>query len=279
MKRKLLLFFAGLLFLCGLGLLLYPTVRTAAFRQAEKSAIRQFEEYRAEGKNEARQTDDAPEDLSQPVTGSDETPDVEEPRAFPELWEACVRYNTLLPETQGSGLTAQSMTVPALNLSEYGWEQEVFACLFIPSADIETPLYLGADRSNLNRGGTILGQTSLPIGGESTHCVVGGHRTWNGILHPFVSLEQVQIGDLVYVTNPWETLTYRVIATDTISPNDMAQIRIQPGRDLLSVFTCTYPNTHRYLITCERVLDGDDHHWKNHLLPWVLTAYSFSGLL
>ena len=245
MKRKLLLFFTGLLFLCGLGVLLYPTVRTAAFRQAEKSAILQFEAYRAERKNEAGQTVDAPEDLSQPASDPDDIPTTETPRAFPELWEACVRYNTLLPETQGSGLTAQSMTYPAFDLAEYGWEQEVFACLSIPSANIETPLYLGADRTNLNRGGVILGQTSLPLGGESTHCVIGGHRTWNGILHPFVSLEQVQIGDLAYVTNPWETLTYRVIAAETISPNDLEHIRIQPGKDLLSIFTCTYPKLRR----------------------------------
>ena len=259
MKRKLLLFFAGLLFLCGLGVLLYPTIRTAAFRQAEKSAIRQFDVYRAERKNEAGQTDDAPEDLSRPVSDPDDTPATETLRAFPELWEACVRYNTLLLETQGSGLTAQSMTVPALDLAEYGWEQEVFACLSIPSADIETPLYLGADRSNLNRGGVILGQTSLPIGGESTHCVIGGPPTWDGILHPFVSLEQVQVGDLVYVTNPWETLTYRVISTETISPNDLEQIRIQPGKDLLSIFTCTYPNTRRVLVTCERSYEKEDN--------------------
>lgn len=257
MKRKVLIAFAGLFFLVGLGVLLYPTVRTAAFRQAEKSVIRQFEAYRAEGKTEAGQVDDAPAGLSLPVTGPGDTPTEEPPRAFPELWEACVRYNTLLPETQGSSLTAQSMTVPAIELAEYGWEQEVFACLSIPSADIETPIYLGADRSNLNRGGVILGQTSLPIGGESTHCVVGGHRTWNGILHPFVSLEQVQIGDLAYVTNPWETLIYRVISTETISPNDLEQIRIQPGKDLLSIFTCTYPNTRRVLVTCERSYEED----------------------
>ena len=259
MKRKLLMILAGLLFLCGLGVLLYPTIRTAAFRRAEKSAIRQFEAYRTEGKTEGGQLEDAPEDISRPVTGSDNKPTVETLRAFPELWAACVRYNTLLPETQGSSLTAQSMAVPALNLSEYGWEQEVFACLSIPSADIETPLYLGADRSNLNRGGTILGQTSLPIGGESTHCVICGHRTWNGILHPFVSLEQVQIGDLVYVTNPWETLTYRVVATETISPNDLEQICIQPGKDLLSIFTCTYPNTRRVLVTCERIYEKEEN--------------------
>ena len=75
----------------------------------------------------------------------------------------------------------------------------------------------------------------------------------------FVSLEQVQIGDLVYVTNPWETLTYRVIATGTISPSDLEQIRIQPGKDLLSIFTCTYPNTRRVLVTCERIFEKEDN--------------------
>ena len=121
MKRKVLIALAGLFFLGGLGVLLYPTVRTATFRQAEKSAIRQFEAYRAEGKTETGQVEDAPEDLSRPASDPDTTPATETPRAFPELWEACVRYNRLLPETQGSGLTARSMTVPVLDLAEYGW--------------------------------------------------------------------------------------------------------------------------------------------------------------
>lgn len=156
MKRKLLMILAGLFFLCGLSVFLYPTVQTAAFRQAEKSVIRRFEEYRAEEQKEPGQAVDTPEDSLNP----DSTPPTEPLKAFPALWEACVRYNTLLPETQGSSLTAQGMRVPALDLAEYGWEQEVFACLSIPSADIETPLYLGADSTNLNRGGAILGQTS-----------------------------------------------------------------------------------------------------------------------
>ena len=255
MKRKLLMILSGLFFLCGLSVFLYPTVQTAAFRQAEKSVIRRFEEYRAEEQKGPGQAVDTPEDSRNP----DSTPPTETSRAFPELWEACVCYNTLLPETQDSTLTAQGMRVPALDLAEYGWEQEVFACLSIPSADIETPLYLGADSTNLNRGGAILGQTSMPIGGESTNSVIAGHRTWNAILHPFVALEKVEVGDLVYVTNPWETLTYCVIATDTISPNDLEQIRIQPGKDLLSIITCTYPNTRRVLVTCERINEKEDN--------------------
>lgn len=262
MKRKLLIALAVLLFLFGLGVLLYPTIQTAAFRQAEQREIRRFQEYRAEYRAEGgtsldASSIDAPEDIFL-TESSEQTEPAETERAFPELWEACVAYNTRLVEEQSTSLTASGMNNPALVLSDYGWEEDVFAALSIPSAQIETPLYLGASRSNLTKGGVILGQTSLPIGGESTHCVIGGHRTWNAILHPFVSLEEVAVGDLVQLTNPWETLSYRVISTRTIYPDDLEQVRIQPGRDLLSIFTCTYPNTKRVLITCERIYKEGD---------------------
>lgn len=262
MKRKLLIALAVLLFLFGLGVLFYPTIQTAAFRQAEQREIQRFQEYRAEYRAEGgifpdTSSIDAPEDIHQPESTAQTEP-AETERAFPELWEACVAYNAQLVKKQPASLTASGMNSPALALSDYGWEEDVFATLSIPSAGIETPLYLGASRSNLTKGGVILGQTSLPIGGESTHCVIGGHRTWNAILHPFVSLEEVSVGDLVQITNPWETLRYRVISTQTIYPDDLEQVRIQPGRDLLSIFTCTYPNTRRVLVTCERICKEGD---------------------
>ena len=262
MKRKLLIALAVLLFLFGLGILLYPTIRTAAFRQAERREIHRFQEYRAEYRAEGgtsldASSIDAPEDIPQPESPGQTEP-AETERAFPELWEACAKYNAQLVENQRASLTASGMDSPALVLSDYGWEEDVFATLSIPSAGIETPLYLGASRSNLVKGGVILGQTSLPIGGESTHCVIGGHLTWNAILHPFISLEEVAVGDLVQITNPWETLRYRVISTQTIYPDNLEQVRIQPGRDLLSIFTCTYPNTKRVLVTCERICKEGD---------------------
>ncbi len=261
MKRKLLIALAVLLYFFGLGVLLYPTIRTAAFRQVERREIRRFEEYRAENRaeenNPSNAVIDAPEDILHPESPAQTEP-AETERTFPELWEACVAYNTQLVEEQSISLTAAGMNSPAIVLSDYGWEQEVFAALSIPSTGIEAPLYLGASRSNLTKGGVILGQTSLPIGGESTHCVIGGHRTWNAILHPFISLEEVAVGDLVQITNPWETLSYRVISTQTIYPDDLEQVRIQPGRDLLSIFTCTYPNTKRVLVTCERIYKEGD---------------------
>ena len=87
MKRKLLIALSVLLFLFGLGVLLYPTVQTAAFRQAEQREIRRFEEYRAEGNNPSNARIDATEDILHPE-GPAQTEPAEEQRAFPELWEA-----------------------------------------------------------------------------------------------------------------------------------------------------------------------------------------------
>lgn len=182
---------------------------------------------------------------------STEAPENEE-KPFPSLWDACAAYNDMLFETRQGGLSAETMRKPALRLSDYGWEQDVFAFLSIPDANIKTPIYLGGSLANLDKGGAHLGQTSLPIGGENTHAVIAGHRSWSGAI-VFRGLEDLEAGDYVYVTNPWETLTYKVISVRIIYPDNTEAIRIQEGKDLLSIFTCTYPNTRRVLVTCTRV--------------------------
>ena len=238
MKKKLILLFAAVLFIGGICVLIYPSAKTAAFHKAEQKTIYQFAQYRAENK--------APETVPSSVTPT------EEEKRFPELWEACVEYNERLYKTHQEAFTAETLELASLDLSEYGWDNEVFATLSIPSADIDAPLYLGASACNLNRGGAILGQTSMPIGGENTNCVIAGHRTWSAVVH-FRSLEDVEIGDPVYLTNPWETLRYQVVSVEVIPPDSLDLVRIQPGRDLLSIFTCNYSATQRVLVTCERI--------------------------
>ena len=250
MKRKLLIALAALLLLGGIGVLLYPSFKTALFRQAEKGTIRQFEQYRST----APVTTVEPPVPDDPENSEEAPPAVEE-RPFPELWEACVSYNELLVQTQQERFSSDAWKKASIVLSDYGWEQEIFGYLSIPSANIEAPLYLGGSMTNLNKGAAILGQTSMPIGGASTNCVIAGHRTWNGIMHPFVGLEKVEVGDLLYLTNPWETLTYRVVGKEIIYPDNSDKVRIQEGRDLISIFTCTYPNTRRVLVTCERIIE------------------------
>ena len=255
MKRKIGIILAVVLFLAGLGILLYPSYQMISFRQAEKGAVQEFESYRALAKSiECPPRYDLPaetEDMPEP-TAFAETIHMGEPQSFQELWVACVEYNEALAEKHNQVFTKAAWERAALVLPDYGWENKVFGVLTIPSAYIEAPLYLGGSMANLNKGAAILGQTSLPIGGNSSHCVIAGHRTWNAILHPFVGLQDVEVGDIVYLTNPWETLIYRVISIDIISPDNAEKIRIQDGRDLVSVFTCTYPNIRRLLVTCER---------------------------
>ena len=241
MKKKLTLLFAAVLFIGGICVLLYPTARTAAFRKAEQKTIHQFAQYRAE--------------YVQPETVPSSNSLAEKGKRFLELWEACAEYNERLYKTRQAAFTAETLELPSLVLTEYGWDNEVFATLTIPTAEIEAPLYLGASAFNLNRGGAILGQTSMPIGGENTNCVIAGHRTWSAVVH-FRSLEDVEIGDPIYLTNPWETLRYQVVSVEVIPPDSLDLVRIQPGRDLLSVFTCNYSATQRVLVTCERIKEA-----------------------
>ena len=267
MKRRI-LFTIGLLFLLsGLAVLLYPTVKTAVLRGKERDSIDAFIQYL-----ETTQAEDStsqsvgPED--RPLSTEPEAGTPEPARIFPELWEACVAFNEQLPATQRETYTEYSMRRPSLRLSDYGWEQEVFGYISIPAVGIEAPLYLGASSAHMDAGAAILGQTSMPIGGESTHCVIAGHRTWSGAIQ-FKGLEQIAVGDRVYLTNPWETLTYEVIEIKTVLPDAADEIMVQRGRDLITVFTCTYPNSRRLLVTCERVKEGGSKSWKPILLPWV----------
>lgn len=254
MKNRFLIILAFLLFLGSLGAFLYPSFKTAVFRQSEKEAIEQYETYRSSAFASSKTSAD--EKLHQESS-------VEAGKIFPKLWDACVSFNETLAATQQVNLCADTLHLPSIVPADYGWEHEAFGYLSIPSADINVPLYLGANPSNLKKGAAILGQTSMPIGGKSTNCVIAGHRTWNGAVQ-FKGLEELSAGDLIYLTNPWETLVYQVTEIEIIDPYDFEKIQIQIDRDLLSLFTCTYPSTHRVLVTCKRINKGGNETNNGH---------------
>jgi sortase A len=117
------------------------------------------------------------------------------------------------------------------------------------------PIYLGASYQHMADGAAHLSQTSLPIGGENTNCVIAGHRGWRGATY-FLYLTDLRVGDEVFVTNLWETLSYRVMKTQIIDPNDIDAILIQDGKELMTLLTCyRLPSGAklRYLVYCERV--------------------------
>lgn len=144
---------------------------------------------------------------------------------------------------------------PAFILTQYGLQDETFGIIYIPKLEVTLPLYLGANDENMANGAAVLGQTSVPIGGVNTNAVIAGHRGWNGYPY-FLNLDELQIGDLVYIDNIWTLMKYEVVDIQVISPDDVDAIKIQEGRDLVTLLTCHPPNTggrQRLLVFCERV--------------------------
>lgn len=268
MKTKLVFLAALLLLLLGVVILSYPVIKTASLRHSEREAIAEFERYRTEA-NQIVNTWNKEAEHQCPNEEHISSHEVlNTGRAFSNLWDTCTAYNQQLIINQSASYTSESIKYAPIDLAASGWAQEVFAYLSVPAANLEVPLYLGANSNNMDRGGAILGQTSLPIGGESTNCVIAGHRSWNGAVQ-FKDLDQLQLGDKVLITNPWETLQYEVIEIIIVSPDAGDEVMIHKGQDLLTVFTCTYPNTHRFMVICARVSKGGKKQWDPILLPLV----------
>lgn len=176
---------------------------------------------------------------------------------YPELLAALQEYNRqLYAEKQSRLIDLEACEEPAADLTAYGIEDEIIGVLEIPAMELTMPVYLGASDAHLAAGAAVLGNTSAPIGGNSTNCVIAGHRGWKGADY-FRHIDRLQVSDTVKLTNLWEILTYTVTDIEIIQPHEADKIKIQQGRDLLTLLTC-HPyasgGRERYVVYCERVL-------------------------
>ena len=176
---------------------------------------------------------------------------------YPELLAALQEYNRqLYAEKQSRLIDLEACEEPAADLTAYGIEDEIIGVLEIPAMELTMPVYLGASDAHLAAGAAVLGNTSAPIGGNSTNCVIAGHRGWKGADY-FRHIDRLQVSDTVKLTNLWEILTYTVTDIEIIQPHEVDKIKIQQGRDLLTLLTC-HPyasgGRERYVVYCERVL-------------------------
>ena len=182
--------------------------------------------------------------------------DRDEPeRQYPELLAALQSYNQRIYNEKQSGLVdLEACEEPAADLPAYGIEDEIVGVLEIPAMELTMPVYLGASDAHLAAGAAVLGNTSAPIGGANTNCVIAGHRGWRGADY-FRHIDKLAVGDTVKLTNLWETLTYTVVDIQIIQPHEVEKIKIQPNRDLLTLLTC-HPyasgGKQRYVVYCER---------------------------
>ena len=176
---------------------------------------------------------------------------------YPELLADLQAYNQRIYAEKQSGLVdLEACEESAADLIAYGIEDEIIGVLEIPAMELTLPIYLGASDGHLAAGAAVLGNTSAPIGGDNSNCVIAGHRGWRGADY-FRHIDRLQAGDTVQVTNLWETLTYTVADIQIIQPHEVEKIKIQPQCELLTLLTC-HPyasgGRERYVVYCERVL-------------------------
>ena len=182
--------------------------------------------------------------------------DRDEPeQKYPELLAALQAYNQRIYAEKQSGLVdLEACEESAADLPAYGIDDEIIGVLEIPAMELTMPVYLGASDNHLAAGAAVLGNTSAPISGLNTNCVIAGHRGWKGADY-FRHIDKLVIGDTVKLTNLWETLTYTVTNIQIIQPHEIEKIKIRPNRDLLTLLTC-HPyasgGKQRYVVFCER---------------------------
>lgn len=213
-----------LIFLLGLSLLLYPSVSDYwnSFHQTRAIAT-----YAEEVANLNR-------DL------------------YDEIWAAADLYNASLTDRDNAYLLSDAQKEEyqqLLNVSGLG----VMGYIEIPGIDCSLPIYHGTEESVLQIAVGHLEWTSLPVGGESTHCVLSGHRGLPSA-KLFTNLDRLEVGDLFMLRILDEVLTYEVDQILIVEPQDTEALQIVEGMDYCTLVTCTpYGiNTHRLLVRGHR---------------------------
>ena len=158
--------------------------------------------------------------------------------------------NWVMPELERAAYNKQ------LNMDGLG----VMGYIKIQKIDLMLPIYHGTDETVLRHSIGHLEQTSLPVGGEGTHCMLSGHRGLPSA-KLFSDLDKMREGDTFTITVLNETLTYEVDHVWIVEPKDVSHLIIEPGKDLCTLVTCTPygVNTHRLLVRGHRIdnLDGN----------------------
>lgn len=239
MKQKLKLIFVSLMFILGLVLFLYPLVNKYENKIEVNETKKTFEKTVEKLKEESK----------------------EEDSPLNKLYSDMKAYNEKIYKDNQSDLKDPwSYEQSSFDLTKYGVENNIIGYIIVPHMEIELPIYLGANSDNMAKGAVHMSQTSLPIGGENTNCVIAAHRGYKGI-PMFCDIEIMEIGDEVIIKNLWETLKYRVSNIKIINPSDSQEVLIQSGKDMVTLITC-HPytkNYKRYVVYCEREKDDEEN--------------------
>jgi len=177
---------------------------------------------------------------------------------YETMWNDAVAYNrSLLTRSTDFALTdAQKRQYDALlNVDGTG----IMGYLEIPALEVTLPIYHGTDDSVLQVGAGHVEWSSLPTGGESTHCVLSGHRGLPSA-RLFSDLDQLVAGDTFVIRVLDEVMTYEVDQILIVEPTDVSALTVEDGKDLCTLVTCTPygVNSHRLLVRGHRVENASE---------------------
>lgn len=224
MKQRLTNLLLVLLFLAGLGILLYPAVSNYWNSKVQSGVITNYES------------------VLQTMKGEDTA----------AYFEAADAFNEKL-------LTMAQPLHHVKELTEYRDilnlpGTDIMGYLAIDKIKVELPIYHGTDPGVLAVGAGHLEGTSVPVGGSGTHCALSAHRGLPSA-KLFSDLDKLEVGDLFTITVLDRRITYQVDQIRIVLPKEMDDLAIQPGEDYCTLVTCTpYGiNTHRMLVRGTRV--------------------------
>lgn len=214
----------ALIFLAGLGFLLYPTVSNLWNRSHQSRAIATYTK-------QVEKLDDSQNK---------------------EMLKAARKYNkSLLKKSDHWKLSKKDKKKyeSLLDVSGTG----IMGYIEVPKIDCSLPIYHGTDEGALQIAIGHLEGSSLPVGGKSTHCVLSGHRGLPSA-RLFTDLDQMEEGDVFVLNVLGRKLAYEVDQIKVVLPDEMSDLEIVQGKDLCTLVTCTpYGiNTHRLLVRGHR---------------------------
>ena len=249
------------MFLLGLSLLLYPTISNWWNSSHQSRAVASYTEV---------------------VASMDKS-------KYEAKWQDAVNYNKNIATLQKSAVFLSEEQKAAYARQLKVEDTEVMGYVEIPIIDCVLPMYHGTREEELQVGVGHLEWTSLPVGGESTHSVISGHR---GVPSAKLlsNLDKVVEGDYFVLHVLDKSLTYQVDQIHIVEPDDIDFLYIEEGEDLCTLVTCTpYGiNSHRLLVRGHRVDDSlvpelkvasDATQIDPYLVALVLGVFIFFGMI
>ena len=229
MKKHITTILLVLVLVVGLSLILYPTIADWWNSFHQSRAIADYDAILSEMKEED----------------------------YTHLFEAAMAYNEQLRQLKFPLMYYDQ--VPGyddlLDITGTG----IMGYIDIPSIQVELPIYHGTSEGVLQIAAGHVEGSSLPTGGENTHCVISAHRGLPSA-RLFTDLDKMQIGDTFTLSVVDRILTYEVDQILAVLPHEVEPLYVQEGEDYCTLVTCTpYGiNTHRLLVRGTRIENAEE---------------------